>query len=342
VALEASAYLQVHPSFTEPQFILPYNQASGAFDSLPDSKVEVRLGTGDLLVYAKRIDVRTQVAAGQAAFNELPSCSIFASQLSTATYLQRVNAQYDHHDTAAADQWGFSIVDAYRHAMWQGHNQFMRNALLYGYNPVNGEGLMNGSGSTATSLPADSNGNTTISTYDNGQLAFYFLQLILGIKTRTYQLGVGREFTIVGPQRDIGQMSYPGIVQLVQYQRAGAGSATTAGLVKDITADNGDTIKWVYDDTLIGKGAGGTDAILIVMPKVEVVEMGGGVPNTNIFAQLMPSMGDCTKMYCDMVAPREIPTPVPYGGINVLSEIRVTSGWPVRPEAVTILSAAYS
>jgi hypothetical protein len=317
VALEASAYLQVHPSFTEPQFILPYNQASGAFDSLPDSKVEVRLGTGDLLVYAKRIDVRTQVAAGQAAFNELPSCSIFASQLSTATYLQRVNAQYDHHDTAAADQWGFSIVDAYRHAMWQGHNQFMRNALLYGYNPVNGEGLMNGSGSTATSLPADSNGNTTISTYDNGQLAFYFLQLILGIKTRTYQLGV-------------------------QYQRAGAGSATTAGLVKDITADNGDTIKWVYDDTLIGKGAGGTDAILIVMPKVEVVEMGGGVPNTNIFAQLMPSMGDCTKMYCDMVAPREIPTPVPYGGINVLSEIRVTSGWPVRPEAVTILSAAYS
>jgi hypothetical protein len=339
MALEAGAYITVNPSFTEPQFILPYSQASGAFDALPDSKVEVRLGTGDLAVYAKRLDVRTQVAAGQAAYNELPSCSIFASQLLTATYLQRVNAQYDHHDSAAADNWGFSIVEAYRHAMWQGHNQFMRNALLYGYNPVNGEGLLNGAGSTATSLPADSNGNTTISTYDNGQLALYFLNLILGIKTRTYQLGVGREFTIVGPQRDIGQMSYPGIVQLVQYQRPGAGSATTAGLVKDIATDNGDTIMWVYDDTLIGKGAGGTDAILIVMPKVEVVQATG--PNTNVFAQMMPSMGDCTKMYCDMAAPREIPTPVAYGGVNVLSELRVSSGWPIRPEAVTVLSAGY-
>jgi hypothetical protein len=42
-----------------------------------------------------------------------------------------------------------------------------------------------------------------------------------------------------------------------------------------------------------------------------------------------------------MAAPREIPTPLAGGAIDVLSEWRVTSGWGVRPECVTILSMQY-
>ena len=338
MALEASAYVTVNPSFSEPEILLPFSQASGAFDTLSGGAPRVKLGEGDLLVYVKRLDLRTQVAAGQSAYNELPSCSIMASQISTATYLQRVNAQYDHHDTAAAGRWGISIVEAHRLAMRQGHFQFARGALLYGYNPVNGEGMLNAQGATAVNLPPDTNGNDSITTYDNGQLALFLLQQILNVKSRTNQLGIGREFTILGPQRDLGQMEYPGIVQLVQYQRPGAGTATTAGVVKETLMSNGDRIRWCYDDTLIGKGSGGTDAILIVMP--EVAKPRGTPINTNEFAGLQPGMDACTLMYCDMAAPREIPTPVPYGGVNVLSEWRITSGWPVRPEAVTIISAA--
>jgi hypothetical protein len=46
-------------------------------------------------------------------------------------------------------------------------------------------------------------------------------------------------------------------------------------------------------------------------------------------------------MFTDMAAPREIPTPIA-GAIDVLSEMRSTAGWAVRPEAITILSMAYS
>ena len=339
MALEASAWVQVHPSFTEPDIILPYSQASGAFDTLPGSAPRVKLGDGDLYVYIKRADLRTKVSSGQAAYNEIASCSIFMSQISTPTYLQRVNAQYDHHDAAAAGRWGVSIVEAHRLAMWQGHFQFMRTALLQGYNPTNGEGLLNAQGATSVSLPADTFGNTTISTYDNGQMATFLLQQIVNLKSRTNQLGIGRKFTILGPQRDLGQMEYPNIVQVVQFQRPGAGTTTTAGVVKETLMANGDQIRWVYDDTLIGAGSGGTDAILIVMPEVEKPRQVG--INTNAFAALEPGMDACTLMYSDMAAPREIPTPVAYGGTNVLSELRVTSGWSVRPEAVTIISAAY-
>jgi hypothetical protein len=318
MAIESSAYVQVHPSFFEPDLILPYSQASGAFDTLPDSAPRVRLNEGDLFVYIKRLDLRTRVAAGQSAYNELPSCSIFMSQISTPTYLQRVNAQYDHHDTAAAARWNVDIVQAHRLAMWQGHFQFARTALLQGYNPANGEGLLNAQGATSVSLPPDSNNQDTIVTYDNGQLAVFLLQQIVNLKSRTNQLGIGRKFTILGPQRDLGQMEYPGIVQLVQYQREGAGSTTTAGVVKETLMSNGDQITWVYDDTLIGAGSGGTDAILIVMP--EVAKPRGTPINTNVFATLQPGLDACTLMYADMAAPREIPTPVPFGGVSVLSE----------------------
>lgn len=59
--------------------------------------------------------------------------------------------------------------------MRQGIFQQLRSALLYGMNPAGGEGLLNTAGATTESLPPDSNGNTTVLTYDHGQMAVYLL-----------------------------------------------------------------------------------------------------------------------------------------------------------------------
>jgi hypothetical protein len=335
----APSSVRVNPSFVHPEILLPYSQASGAFATLPNDEPEVLLGEGDLYAYIKRLDLRTRVAAGQAAYNSLPSCDVIASEISIPSYLLRVRAEYDHHDTAAMGRWGVSIVEAQRLGMRQGHFQLSRSALLYGFNPVNGEGLLNTPGATAVSLPPDTFGNDTVQTYDNGQMAIFLLSQIQALKARTVQLGLGQEFTLLGPQRVLGTFEYQNIVQLTSYQRPGAGSATTAGTVKDILDMNGDVISWVYDDTLIGKGANGTDAVLLVMP--EVKKPNGGRINTNEFATLAPGMQACTMQLCDMAAPREIPTPLAGGAIDVLSEWRITPGWGVRPEAITILSMLY-
>lgn len=333
------AFVTVQPHYMMPELLLPYSQASGAFEALASGDPLVRLADGDLVAYIKRVDVRTKVAAGQSAYNELPSVATAMSMIQTASYLLRVRAEYDHHDTAAYGRWGVSIVEAQRLGMRQGHFQLARSALLYGMNPANGEGLVNANGSTAINLPPDPGGNVTVVTYDNGAMAFFLISQLSGIKTRTNQLGIGRKFTILGPQRVLGAMEYQDIVQLVQFQRVGSGSASVAGVVKDVAAMNGDEIAWCYDDTLIGKGAGGTDAVLIVMPEVEKPQ--GSDINTNEFAKLAPGLDACTLMLCDMAAPREIPTPLPGGAIDVLSEWRITSGWAVRPEAITVISLQY-
>jgi hypothetical protein len=335
------SYAIVNPSFVEPGIILPYVQASGAFATLAGGEPLVRLSDGDLYVYMKRLDVRTRMAAGQAAYNMLPSVSIALSMISTPSYLLRVRAEYDHHDTAAMGNWGLNMVEAQRLGMRQGHFQLARNALLYGLNPVNGEGLLNAQGANTATLPPDSNGNDTVVTYDNGEMGVWFITQISFLKTETNQLGIGRHFVILGPQRTLAAMEYQNIVQIVQFQREGAGSVSTKGMFETVLTANGDTIDWVYDDTLLGKGVGGgdNDAVVIVMP--EVKKPVGSKINTNEIAKIAPGIEACTLMYSDMAAPREIPTPLAGGAIDVLSEWRITSGWGVRPEAILILTMQY-
>lgn len=336
----APSYVTVNPHYMMPEILLPYSQASGAFDTLAGGEPLVRLAEGDMLAYIRRLDIRTKMAGGQSASNELPSVGIAASMMSTPTYLLRVRAEYDHHDQAAAGRWNVALPEAQRLGMRQGHAQLMRTMLLYGMNPANGEGLLNTSGSTSINLPPDSFGNTTVVTYDNGQMAFFLLSQISALKTRTNQLGIPHKFAILGPQRILGQWEYQDIVQLVQYQRPGAGSTSTAGVVKDVLEMNNDETLWLYDDTLIGQGAGGNDAVILVMPEVEKPD--GGTPfNTNTFADLSPGLSACTLQLSDMNAPREIPTPIPGGAIDILSELRATSGWGVRPEAITIMSMQF-
>lgn len=334
----APAYVTLNPSYTLPELLLPYSQASGAFHLLPTGGPLARLSEGDLVVYANRVDLRTRMASGQAAYNELPSVGVVLSQISAPTYLLRVRAEYDHHDTAAMARRGVSIVEAQRLGMRQGHFQLLRNMLLDGMNPANGEGMLHVAGSTITTLPADTFGNTTVVSYDNGQMAFYLAQQIQLIKSRTNQLGIGKKFVILGPQRTLGTFEY-NVVQLTQYQRVGSGTQSTAGTVKEILMSNGDEIMWCYDDTLIGKGSGGTDAVIITMP--EVTKPNGGTVNTNEFAKLAPGLDACNLQLCDMVAPREIPTPIPGGAIDIVSELRSTSGWGLRGEATTVIGMLY-
>lgn len=337
MSTQAGSYARLEPSMVMPELIINYNQRSGAFRTLSDKGLQARLSEGDQAVYIKVMDVHTRNSAGQSAYNQLPNASITMRQISTPTYLIRTHAEYDRHDTASAGRWGVALPEAQRMAMRQGIFQQSRSALLYGFSPSNGEGLLNTPGATTASLPADSLGNTTVATYDNAQLGIYFLFLIQQLLQRMYQTGQGGRVTVLGPQEILGPMELQNIVQLTSYQRVGAGTDSTAGLIKSVSSLSNIEIDWNYDDTLIGKGAGGADAVIITMPELPKQD-GEGEINTNEFGEFMPSMTDLNLMFSDVAAPIEIPSPLPFGATDVLMEMRITSGWGTRGEAVTILS----
>ncbi len=334
MSLQAHAYVTLNPSFIEPEFYVQYSQASGFLETLADRALRIRLAPDDLVVYAKSLNLRTKMTAGQSSANELPGVDIQTSMFSTPTYLQRVSAQWDHHDVAAGSRWGLAVPEAYRLGCRQAHYQLIRDANLRGFNPQNGEGLLNAPGATAINLPPDSNGNDTVVSYDNGEMAFFLANQIEQIKARTNQMGLARDFTILGPQETLGNFQY-NIVQLVQFQRAGAGTTSTAGTLKEILMANDDALVWTYDDTLKGAGPGGTDVVIIAMPEVQ--KPAGETINTNIFASITPANRTCITQYGDMAAPREIISPLAQGATDFLQEMRITSGWAPRSQALTLV-----
>ncbi len=339
MALQAGAYAVVNPSFSEPEILTQWVQPSGFIHTLSGSGLRTRLGEEDLLVYAKQVNMRVKIAAGQTSFNELPGVDIFASQISTATYRAQLAATWNHHDVNAAASWGFSLTEAYKLGHRQGHFQLARDASLKGMNPQNGEGLMNAPGITVSNLPDDPFGNDSWSTYDNGSMAFYLSLQVGTIKQNTLNLGLPKDFTLIGPQRVLMPYEY-NVVQLTQFQRDGAGVASTAGTFKEILMRNGDKVTWTYDDTLQGAGANGNDLVFIVMP--ELTKPAGPEPiNLNEFAKLTPGNMTCNAQYADMAAPREITSPMAAGATHYMTEWRFSSGWPLRPQAVRGISAPF-
>ena len=327
----------------EPDLIITQAQASGYMDVLADHGLRVKLGPIDKVIYANRIDIRTQVQANQGTSNVLPSASIVGDFLQTATYTVRTRNEYNEYDIAEAGDYNVALPNAYRLAMRQGTFQFIRNAGLYGINAANSEGLLNTPNATVSNLPPDPYGNTTLPTYDAGALGQWFLGQIQATLSRMYNLGTPQRIAILGPQRVIGQMQLQNIIQVTSYQRPGAGTATTAQEISTVSREFGYEIEWAYDDTLIGQGssvAGGAagDVVLIVVPELNVPEMPG--INTNEFAKLSPNLVANTLQYADVPAPIEVTTPI-VEGLDVTSTMRVSSGWCPRAQAITIATLPY-
>ena len=330
--------LFLDPAYHEPELIVQQSQASGYMETLAGRGLRTRIGNIDKAIYINTLAVRSQVAANQATHNQLPSATVVGGYIQIPTYTFRTRAEYNQFDIMEAAQYNVALPEAQRLAMRQGTFQAIRNAGLYGVNAQNSEGLVNAPGATTTNLPADSFGNTTLQTWDNGQLAIWFNGLINAALTRMFLGGTPVRLCILGPQRVLLQMETENIVQVVSYQRPGAGSATTAQVITKVNEEFGYIIDWAFDDTLIGQGANGDDLVILAVPEINVQKM--PQINTNDFATISPNMAGNILQYSDMIAPMEVTTPIPEG-VDVVSTIRVSPGWVVRSQAITLASIPY-
>ncbi len=142
-----------------------------------------------------------------------------------------------------------------------------------------------------------------------------------------YRGGVPTRFVILGPQRVLLQMELQNIVQVTSYQRPGAGTATSAQVITKVSEEFGYEIEWAFDDT-----------VLLVVPEISVPTM--PKINTNEFATLGPNLKANTLQYADVIAPVEVVTPI-VEGVDVTSTMRVSPGWCVRSQAITVASIPY-
>jgi hypothetical protein len=338
-----NAISRVSPSFVEPRILTRYNQRSGAFAALGTGGPQVKLGSEDLNVYQLTIDMRSQVSHGQTPYQTIGGPSFVTQQIQASTYIVRSRAEFDHHDTASAAGWNISLMDANRKAMRAGIASFARSALLYGVAPSEGEGLLNANGATTLTFPADENGKVSVTGMDPAYQAQELLTLIGQLQSRIMAVSQGTvRIVILAPQRTI-QAWRMQIVPLMSYQRAGGGTNTITGTIDAVAADGGADVFFAVDDTLIGKGAAGSDMVVICAPELVNPQEGPGPESmsTNQFATLQNFSDDATAQYFDKAAPSEIISPMAGGFTDQMLELRMTAGWVKRPEALTLLSVPY-
>ena len=109
-------------------------------------------------------------------------------------------------------------------------------------------------------------------------------------------------------------------------------NAEKAGIIHAKFVSDFHALGGVRDETLPVGG--------VAVPVIAVPEAPNEI-DTNVFAKLTPGFRDTTVQYCDKVAPSEITVPLAGGAVDTLSENRISSGWAVRPEGITALSAGY-
>ncbi|MXV43470.1 DUF2184 domain-containing protein [Saccharibacter sp. 17.LH.SD] len=351
MALIAPTRMTVNPSFTDPRFLINYALRSGFMYLFPRQELDVRLTERDQAVYVPVLDLRTIAQGSQTGYNELPTVSLNLDYITTPTYEQKIRVVYSREDLNAAANWNMSLTDAYSKAMRQGHFQLLRDAALFGFNPQNGEGLINSSsGTVRENLPADSNGKATVDDYDPNQLFQALNRVITGILNRCNLLGVtGRyndggaavKVTCLTPQRVLGTLVSK-VVELTGYQRPGAGSASILEAVRGVMNAANVDVTFAPDDELRGRGANGTDIMLFTIPELPNMAAQGAI-DTNVFADEFGQANlNCNGLFADRAIPAEITGPVGAEATDVVTFMRTTSGWALRGEATTILSVGVS
>ena len=339
MAAIAPAVKKITPSFEEPGLALAYQLPSSAPMLLADSEIRIRLSPEDLFVYLNSLTVRSNVQGGQNPSRLLPGVDLISQLHGFQTYFFNARETIDRHAVAAANFRGYSLPQAIDLGMDQGFFRMACNMILFGVNPGLGEGLLNVQGAYYQNLVADSFGNTTIRTYDNGQLAIQFLTLISQVLQATNQTTLPTRVAILMPQTWHNQLFMNDVVQLTQYQRPGAGTDTTGEMIKRLGEGNNVTVEFGIDDALKGAGSSGSDACVITIP--ELKKPTTEYLNTNKFADLQPSINAVNLMYGDMAKPIKIESPGPSGSFVVDREWRLSPGIGFRPEGTVILNAVY-
>lgn len=332
-----TARIQAQPSYTMPGMIVQQSLVSGFTGILGGGNVQARLNTSDVAAYMNSLKMKANSVISQNPANSLPmGVELVPEMRSIPTYFIRAKAEYDSHDVSAAGNWNVSLESAIKLALKQSHFERIRDAALYGVNATNHEGILNAPNIVPATLPADSHANTGFIDYDNGELATWFLNRINDLTSRTFTSGSPVRLAALIPVRLMNKLT-TGIVQLTSSQRVGAGSQSVGQTIDMVLEWNGKDIEFYVDNSLVGKGDGGTDGIILCIP--ELVDQTDNSFNTNVFASLEPKITANIVQMCDTPEPVFKTVPLSLDNNEIMSEQKIIPAWGLRPEAITFISA---
>lgn len=314
----------------------------GANPATGNGGIQIGIKEGDKMVYVQGIGFNNETPlATQGSSMQLPSVNFTTAIAGTRVLLLQARAVYDHHDLAAASNYGIALPNALDLAHNQGFAQYIRSLALFGLR--SDEGILNQA--PHISIGADTNGQTTIRGYNAGQLAMdVFVANASLLQQRMFNLGNSASLTILAPQRVLSKLLGEKVVQLFSYQMPGGGTNTSGSMVNQFCQNLDITVNWVPDDTLVEAGAMGVNAkkdlIVLSIPEIEPYN-GAENFDTNEFSKLEPNLIANNLMLVDRALPTKTISPLAGGAVDVLYEMNAMCGLALRPEATVVIEMEY-
>ena len=293
---------------------------------------------GDDILYQPTLSaINTPTTVGQQWRGDIDAVDYSISQLSFPYYTIHARMEYDPNQSSkfASMIAGIGLPQFLGNLCKQGIWQRMHYASLFGFDSNQGIAKT----ATTETLANDSDGHSTIQTYNQGELLAALASYARLIMNSSY--GMAKPVIVAAPVNMINYIS-TSIIPLTSYQMPGAGVDSIAGAYERVIGDwlKVGKVEFISDNALTGKGATGKDLLLFIAPGLSEQEAQKQAKNTNLVSDSLTQNKRNTFM--DIVDDlKEFPNPVINGVNSSLFSLQTTSGCLLRQETAVALSYTF-
>lgn len=329
---------RVNPSTVLPGILVPQIQ-SVDFEKYIGSKTNLT-GMADEMLYVMTVNnINGETTVGQQWAQELNRQSYSLGQVGLPLYRINAYSEYDKDEQSKFEKLvsGVSLPNFLENLAKQAINQRKHSAILTGFDTTLEQGIL--ANATETNLPADSKGNTKITTYDPSELQKALAAEVRSVMDSSY--GMLMPTVFVSSTRVINYLKTTVISLLDSAQNGGVDSV--AGLFERVVGEwlGVGKVTFMSDPLLQDVDGTGKDRILLIAPGMDSQQYPSGGADVN--QNIVGSENSITynTMYDAGEGLKRETRPEDFGIVSMLYTYKMTPGATLRSEAVKSISVEY-
>lgn len=329
---------RINPSVVMPGILVPQIQ-SVDFEKYIGSKTNLT-GTAEEMLYVMTVNnINGETTVGQQWAQELNRQSYSLGQVGLPLYRINAYSEYDENEQAKFERLvsGVSLPSFLENLAKQAINQRKHSAILSGFDNSLEQGIL--ANAIESTLPADSKGNTTITSYLPNELQAALASEVRSVMDSSY--GMLAPSVFVSSTRVINYLKTTIISLLDSAQKGGVDSI--AGLFDRVVGEwlGVGKVTFMADPLLEDIDGQGKDAILLIAPGMDSQQYDMGSPEVNQNIVGIENSISYNTMYDAGEGLKRISRPDNFGIMSMLYTYKMTPGATLRKEAVRILRVTY-
>lgn len=330
---------RLYPSVAVPGIVMPQTQEVD-FNKYIGKKTNLGKEQDNVAYHTTATNINSQAEISQQWKSELTNQSYTLGQINAPYYMITAMLQWDVQEQAQFEALsnGVALPDFLENLANQAINQRRHEAILYGFDPATdlSQGIL--ANATESNLPADSTGNSSLTTYNLAELQQFLASVIRDVMSASY--GMLRPVVIASSPRVINYLTSM-IVSLTESQQKGAGVDVIAGLLGRVVEWMGAGKVEFLQDVTLQDDTNGDKIVFVARGLDDQTEKVNDADSQNIVGR-KNSIEYNTWYDIAFGGTKKFPRPPEFGRYAAMLVCKMTPGVTIRSEAVRVVVAPYA